>query len=239
MENKKVDNLADTLEAKSPDEIIKEIVLYRKQAKKEDVELIPPVTIYTFSRYSFRGFAIHIKAQKGAEYLLLHVQEDNRTFKDNFLYIPVSQIVAVEVHQASRIASVLSEGSILRTRAGAAPTRLEINKLLKYISDTIQEKHGIRQEWAIAWETVPDDESSNWVVKECFDQMCSVVKTLLSNEAGVEAWGKIKKITLQHDKKEEFIIKKEGNSIVLLVDLTREVRYSIGQELDRQLNRIL
>lgn len=211
------------LRAANPREILKTLV------GREPRILL---SLFTLGGHRFSGWPIDVRQDGAGEYVLMQATEDLHSNSPDVVCLPLDGVLAVRIHDALQAAPILSFGDVARAPGEPAPTRLELKRRVRAISEAL------RVEVDVDWAAVPDEDDAYLNLRDLGATLEKVVPELRRDEAGRSAWSSVARIQIRHQTSAFFSASKRENDVAVVLDLTRKLPDPLDRRLSDQLNSI-
>lgn len=159
--------------------------LARLQEEKRSNWMLPPVTVALSNGMSLRGeyLAAHELDTPQATILLRTGGVGDAV---DVAYVPVASIVALTIHHTAATLAPLSFGA-LRERGGGVPSRLELERRLRDLTEWLSAEVGATVTATVAWEALPRTDAARLDVGELLEDLRAVLDGFLADDLGREA----------------------------------------------------
>ncbi len=202
--------------------VIAEMARLREESRHDWA--LPPVTLALSNGLSVRGEYVAAHELETPRATVL-VRTGDRSDSLDVAYIPVASIVALTVHHTPATLARLSFGAV-RERLGEAPSRLELERRLRDLTEWLSAEVGVAVAATADWEALPRADAARLDVGELLEDLRATLAGFLADElgraavkAGVRALritvGSKASVTLQ-DGELRYAVGLDGNETYLL-----------------------
>jgi hypothetical protein len=197
-----------------PLEVLDQLAQLRQRAAKGQPAKVPAITVYLRSGRELSGRVLALSApEAGERTLLLEAAEGTGAAATVAgVYVPLSSIEAVRVHE---VASVAREAGLMRPIP--AVTRLEVEREASDTSRAVGEVIGRKVTFDVQWKTLPDSTESRRTVLEALRAAALALQTLAQDDAGKTALAqRLRHVSIVEASKAEVAL--SGDTLTLRID---------------------
>ena len=155
---------------------------------------------------------------KGARALIGETDSAGQEIKA-ITYIEVSKIQALSIQNFMDLSKYLKTNGAETHVGETPPSKLDLNRKTKAISDEITLKLKSKTEVSILWDTCPQSNSEYFALDDLIGAFEKCLMDIAVDEAGQQALASIGEWCIQHVPGGALVLKKESQRILLTVDL--------------------
>ncbi|HYI01973.1 hypothetical protein [Hyalangium sp.] len=174
----------ESLAALDPLEVLERLAQLRQRAFQAEPVPIPVITLHLRSGRDLTGRVLSLAAPKGGERALLcEVTEGDRPSTTvAAVYVPVSAIEAVRVHEVNRVAQAAG-----LARPSAPVTRIEVERSASELARAVSSAAGKPVAFEVDWKSLPDTPEARRTVLQAMHSAALALRTLAQEEVGKTA----------------------------------------------------
>lgn len=186
------------LPAKRLHSVLEELKSLRCRQDKGEEVVVPVITLHLKSGRDMTGVLIGMEEDRHEQCILFHLYDSMRMSPTySVVYLSPGSIEALTLNNIADIAHQFSFGKISRP----APTKLEMKRKLKGISDKFSEKCGKHIDFVIDWMTIPKSEESMSELDELVNDFFCVISDISDEAMAMEIITKsVQQIIFQNSK---------------------------------------
>ena len=223
--------------ARDPREILRRLVDHRRRLPVERQSASPLLSVCTTDGHCFRGWVLDCNEQNDA--LLLHAAKNLNAASADVVYLTLSRISAVTVHDSDRIAPILSFGEVARAPGETAPSRLELRRSLQQASEGLRADLGLQLAVTADWDGIPEGEGVQLNLQDLSRVLQHVIREMARDDLGRAAWSALSTLVIRHQSSARLAAAKKERTVVIALDLSRALLPSLERDLSDSLNSIL
>ncbi|MDD5089807.1 MAG: hypothetical protein PHQ23_02725 [Candidatus Wallbacteria bacterium] len=157
----------------------------------EDVE-VPLTTLYMKNGHSVTGRVLDLTTEKKQQSLLFHVTgPDPRNPLLDVLYIDLSSVEGIVVHNAGSVAHVLSFGNVVLQPGKEPPTKADLKRRAEKYSQEISSLYGVKITYSLVWEDITDEQEALLAVGELMGRTTAALSDVALNPILREEIGRV------------------------------------------------
>ena len=220
------------IKAKSPQEIVRQLADYSMHCEPEDA--LPGVTLCLGNGSSFSGQIVALKTDDRTRQETVFLQN---LAEDNISFLPLDNIIAVMLHNASGCAYILT-GARPPVQPGAAITRLELKRVFETLSAGLKQK-GVTLRLEADWTSVPAGDDVNAFLRSCMTAVGAAVEAIAVDEPGRAAWTAWDAISLVHAEVDAPELTADQRRITLKLNMNKALPSGFQDLIGTHFNKIL
>ncbi len=193
--------MLESLAALEPLEVLERLAQLRQRAFQAEPVPVPVITLHLRSGRDVTGRVLALTALKtGERALLCEVLEGERPATTiAAVYVPLSAIEAVRVHEVTRVAQAAG-----LARPMAPVTRLEVERSAIELSRGVSSAVGKPVAFEVDWKSLPDTPEARRTVLQAMQSAALALRTLAQEEVGKTALaGKLRKVSFTEARRAE------------------------------------
>ncbi|MEW6733981.1 MAG: hypothetical protein AB1489_21825 [Acidobacteriota bacterium] len=223
------------LPAKTVSAILAELHSLRRRANAG--ENIPTVliTLHLRSGRDLRGWLIDLSEERGQLAALLQLPgNDLHNPQTDLLYLELSTIEAVTIHNAWEVANLISFGRIGAPPGVSPPTRLEVKRSLVELSHSLAQTIDISLSYQVDWNKIPQSGEPLRALAETVREATEVLKGIGQDPLGKEALAKrVKQVEFENGSTPGVSLKGDLLTITIVLEQGRTGRLAHTELRDR------
>lgn len=182
--------------------VLEELKALRSRQDKGEEVVVPVITLHLKSGRDMTGVLIGMEEDRHEQCILFHLYDSMRMSPTySVVYLNPGSIEALTLNNIADIAHQFSFGKISRP----APTKLEMKRKLKGISDKFAEKCGKRIDFVIDWMTIPKNYESMSELDELVNDFFCVISDLTEDAIAMETITKSVNQVIFQNSKNDFV----------------------------------
>ncbi len=182
----------------------------------------PRVTVYSTCGRSFCGRILAV-VEEPAMVLLMGLGDIDERF-DNLLYLDESSVSAIAVHDAKEVAHLFSD-RIEAPRTEPAPTRLQLKRAMKGLTDALASELDQPLAIDVDWAVIPRDEAAYISLESVITTLGEALRSVCHDPQGKRALQRVQVVRIAVGERSLALAEQGGGQAVdqtvdLTVDLT-------------------
>lgn len=169
----------------------------------------------------------------------MHAPENLNAACADVVYLTLSRVSAVTVHEADGIAPLLSFGEVARAPGEAAPSRLELRRSLQQASEGLRADLGLQLAVTADWDGIPEGEGVQLNLQDLSRTLQSVIREMARDDLGRAAWSEVSTLVIRHHPSARLAAAKKERAVVVTLDLSKALPPSLDRDLSDSPNAIL
>jgi hypothetical protein len=191
----------ESLAGLEPLEVLERLAQLRQRAFQAEPVPVPVITLHLRSGRDLTGRVLMLMPLKGGERTLLcEVLEGERpATAAAVVYVPVSAIEAIRVHEVGRVAQAAG-----LARPAPPLTRIEVDRSASELARAVTRAVGKPVAFEVDWKSLPDTSEARRTVLQAMQSTALALQTLAQEEVGKTALSaRLRKVSFREARRAE------------------------------------
>jgi len=163
-----------------------ELQTLRTRVRAGETLQVPEITVLLDSGHTLRGEVIHYLADAIPEKGLLSLRTGDRPDSLDVTYLPLHAIQALTVHYTPETLHLLSFGKV-KPLSLRVPSRLELERYLRSLSDQLSQQRSQPLQMTIAWDELSTTDETLQTLAELLANLQGILLAINADELGAVA----------------------------------------------------
>jgi hypothetical protein len=224
-------------QATDPRILLRDCAEYRAKVGDDAKKPLPRVTLFTTTGQSFSGHVVHVRRERDAETVLMHVPDESRPEAVDLVYVAVERVAALRVHDAEWVGPLLTGGEIARVPSEQPPSRLQLKREVREIAQRMTKEYDSGLD--VDWDTLPKSDLPNLNVLDVARGVEAAVRKVLRDKPGREAMKGVRRILVRHQSGARLTCEKDRDGVLLLLDIDKLLPEALDRVVEERLTGAL